>query len=183
MDDVPNDDLSRAYTGLKVYEPIEIGLFPLLDLDNWRHDQTPDLISTTGNAFPSSSSRFHQVKKEIIYRLCLIDGLDPQMENDRTAIPALVSENKSLSTQTSDSHTSKRSPLEAITIAINNQMKSITPPQSSRKERAIERPFGESITTIDVFTKLLEKEKKQKKKSEKVDEGKQATKTSKAARG
>jgi hypothetical protein len=59
-----------------------------------------------------------------------------------------------------------RSPLEAVTVAIANQMKSAAPKTTQRK-RQIDRPYDESITTTEAYEKLLTQETARKKRATK----------------
>ncbi len=73
---------------------------------------------------------------------------------------------QSSSTPVANSETPNRLALEAITNAINNHMKpTITTTNGKRKQ--IERPYGESITSIDAYIKIQNQEKSRKKRATK----------------
>jgi hypothetical protein len=55
-----------------------------------------------------------------------------------------------------------QSALDAITIAINNFM-APTLPTTQKSKRMIERPYGESLTSVQALVKIQEKENKRKK--------------------
>ncbi|CAF4577015.1 unnamed protein product, partial [Rotaria sp. Silwood2] len=65
-----------------------------------------------------------------------------------------------------NSTTSDRSVLDAITTAINNHMKPTLIAANKRKKQ-IDRPFGESLTSVDAYIKINNKENARKKKSTK----------------
>ncbi len=59
-----------------------------------------------------------------------------------------------------------QSVLSAITSAINNHMSPIATVNNKRK-RLVERPYGESLTSVEAFHKIQEKENKRKKTKDK----------------
>ena len=54
--------------------------------------------------------------------------------------------------------------LNALTTAINNHMTSSQQITTKRK-RVVERPYGESLTTVEALLKVNEKEKKKRQKT------------------
>jgi hypothetical protein len=87
---------------------------------------------------------------------------------------------QSSSTTTTDSEKPARSALDAITIPINNHMKP-TIVATEKRRKQIDRPFGESITSVDAYMKINNREKARKKKSTKENNPK--TKKTKSNEG
>jgi hypothetical protein len=56
--------------------------------------------------------------------------------------------------------------LDAITLAINNHMKPTTT-VTNGKRRQIDRPYGESLTSVDAYMKIQQKENARKGKRKK----------------
>lgn len=61
---------------------------------------------------------------------------------------------------------SSRTPLEAITIAINNHMAPNMAP-SNKRRRVVDRQYGESLTSVDALLKVHQKETTRKQKTAK----------------
>lgn len=82
----------------------------------------------------------------------------------------LVPQNANSSTTTiTNSEESNRAVLNAITVAIDNHMRpSITP--TNKRKKQIDRPYGESITSVDAYMKIKAKENSRKRKSTKEND-------------
>ena len=88
----------------------------------------------------------------------------------------------SSSTQTAETTPGTRSPLVAINVAIENQVKADTP-KTTQKKRQIDRPYGESISTTEAYEKLLAKETTRKRRATKKQDEAADGEKPKAARG
>ncbi len=62
---------------------------------------------------------------------------------------------------------SNRTALNAITAAINNHMKPTVISTDQKRKRQVDRPYGESLTSVDAYIKLSNKENARKRKSTK----------------
>jgi hypothetical protein len=67
-----------------------------------------------------------------------------------------------------------RNPLDVVTSVINNLMASSEPPKNRRK-RMIERPFGESLTSMEAILKINNKENQTKKRKANANTTKKPT--------
>lgn len=86
--------------------------------------------------------------------------------DDREKQSFVATSIQSSSTSIANSETSCRSALDAITNAINNHMKP-TIIATNKRRKQIDRPFGESITSVDAYIKIQNKENTRKKKHQK----------------
>jgi hypothetical protein len=59
--------------------------------------------------------------------------------------------------------TTTRSALDAITLAINNHMAPKTTLDTQKRKRLVERPYGESLTSVEALVKIQQKENSRKK--------------------
>ncbi|CAF4566155.1 unnamed protein product [Rotaria sp. Silwood2] len=59
----------------------------------------------------------------------------------------------------STTSTATSNALNALTMAINNHMTSSSQQITNKRKRAVERPYGENLTTMDALLKVNEKEK------------------------
>jgi hypothetical protein len=72
-----------------------------------------------------------------------------------------------------------QSVLNAITTAVNNHMSPMATVNNKRK-RLVERPYGESLTSVEAFQKVQEKENKRKKqKTNSTNSTRKPTRTTK----
>ncbi len=83
------------------------------------------------------------------------------------------------SSSTGNLGVSNRTALNAITAAINNHMKPTIISTDQKRKRQVDRPYGESLTSVDAYIKLSNKEnarngsqqKKVRKQTQKTIEG------------
>jgi hypothetical protein len=98
--------------------------------------------------------------------LFFIDNNDNSW-NSKGGTQACNTENaQSQSTSTENLGVLNRTALDAITAAINNHMKPTITATSQRK-RQVDRPYGESVTSVDAYIKISNKENARKRKSTK----------------
>ncbi|CAF4184325.1 unnamed protein product [Adineta steineri] len=125
---------------LQVLKPFDNGPFDNGPLDNDPFDNDPFDINLTTKHDDNSSTNEREQDNHIT------TGLNPS------------------STPISNQRILSRSPLDAITIAIENHMKP-TIISTERRRKKIDRPYGESVTTVESFLKIKNKENARKKRT------------------
>ena len=130
---------------------------------------------------PRSPNQYRKHNRQVGFStgvLCLCSSysfsLDGMFQGSRSSTDILTTtqstlsiedKTKSVSSIAEQSSTPIRNPLEVVTSVINNLMTSSEPPRSKRK-RMIERPFGESLTSMDAILKINQKENQTRKRKE-----------------
>ncbi|CAF1023541.1 unnamed protein product [Rotaria sordida] len=121
---------------------------------------SPNVIQFDMNS-PSNQNFSSQFLRTLLFiSLLFLDNNNPSnREQEKKNLGANAQ--SSLRTIT-NLNTSDRSVLDAITMAINNHMKPTIIATNKRKKQ-IDRPFGESLTSVDAYIKIKNKENIRKK--------------------
>ncbi|CAF3385883.1 unnamed protein product [Rotaria socialis] len=127
-----------------------------------------DLTMTTLEFLTGSNSKnshsIPQTNEALLHRMTNFSSCLTTASSNSASTIIDTSTNSVNDITSHNSSTNTSNTLNALTKAINNHMTSSQQIANKRK-RAVERPYGESLTNMDVLLKLNEKDNKKKSKS------------------